>query len=555
MNNRKQLAIVLFALVALVIPTFAPAFRAQAQGKSIVYYNSGEPATIDPQAASYVDQVAFDLAIFRGLLKYDLKGNVVASIADVPSVENGGISKDGKTYTFKLKPWKWSDGKELVAGDFVYSLDRLVDPKLAASYGYLFNGVIVNATEVQDGKKKPEELGVKATDDKTLVISLVQPTGYLNNLMAMWASYAVRKDNVERAGDPGTGAWTDPANGPVIGSGPYNITAWDHNKEIVLEKNPNFSGTPAKIDKITFPLIDDTAVVYAGYKAGEIDLAAFPTAEYDNIKADPVLGKELLQYDNTCVTYLAFDNTKKPFSDKKVRQAFSYAIDRETYSKVISRGLSKPYYSFLPSVIPGNDPEAGKEYTFNLDKAKALMKEAGYPDGKGFPSIAYNYVAGATGQRRADWYQAQLKDKLNVDLTMNPMDGAVYQAATNEPINKLSGLTQAGWCMDYPHASDYLPLVLGSGGAKGNSLNIPGYKSAAFDKLNDQAALEPDPAKQQALYQKAQQQLIDDQPVAFLNIGLSVLLVKPRIDGIRALASVLDSGTPASYDWESLDVK
>jgi len=560
--RRLQIAVALIALAAILVSTsFASVHKAQAADK-VLRYALSEPDTIDPQRSSYVHQVALVMAIHRGLLRTGEDGKPAPSIAkEVPSKENGGISADGLTYTFKLNDWKWSDGKGVVtAGDFVYAWRRLVDPKSAAPYATFLSGV-KNADAILEGKAKVEDLGIEAVDDKTVKVTLERPMGYLNDIVALWVTYPVRKDNVERAGDPASGAWTDPANGAVIGTGPFIITKWDHQKQIVLEKNTNFSGSMAKLDKIEFALNDDVAVHFAAYKAGELDVTTFPAAELASVKADAKLSKELVSYPDSCVIYLAMDNTRPPFDNKTVRQAFATAIDRELYVKVIARGIGKPYYQFLPREIPGADDSIGVQFTFNKEKAQKLLADAGYPGGKGFPKVRYNYSASATNQTRFEWFQAQFKEVLNVDIYANPMDGAVLQAATNEPINKLEGLTRLGWCADYFHASDYFGLVLGGGDkngdgklseGEGNALNLPGYLNPEYDKLWKQADTEPDVAKQIELYKKAGALLADDAPVAFINQGENLPLITPRVKDIKY--NIRDGGEPGALFWEMIDI-
>ncbi len=556
--HRLRIAVILIALAALIAPASFAATTVQAQTPKVLRYGMSEPDTIDPQRASYVNQVTLINAIFRGLLRYNEKNEPVPSIAkEVPTVANGGISKDGLTYTYKLGDYKWSDGKGVVvAGDFVYALRRLVDPAIASPYSFLVADLVENATEIIDGSKTPDTLGVKAIDDKTFEVKLIKPVGYLNSIMTLWATFAVRKDNVERAGDSATGAWTDPANGPVVGTGPFILKTWDHNKEIVLEKNPNFSGTAAKVDRIDMPLTDDAAVAYAGYKAGQLDVAPIiPSAEIPSMRTDPVLSKQLLQYPGTCVSYLAMNNTEPPFNNKTVRQAFATAIDRDAYARVITQGVSAPYYSFIPEGIPGSDAKAGLQFKFDAAKAKKLLADGGYPNGQGFPKVRFNYTSGANPQRRFDWFQNQFKQVLGVDISANPMDGAVFQAATNEPVdaNKLKGLTYAGWCADYLHASDYLGLVMGSGGDKGNSLNISAYKSADFDRLAKEGDNMLDATKQVDIYKKAQETLVDDAPVSFMIISTNLILIKPSVK--NAKTSLLDGGYPGAYFWEDIDIQ
>jgi oligopeptide transport system substrate-binding protein len=560
--RRLQIVIALIALAAILVSTSFSTVS-KAQSAKVIRMADSEPDTIDPQRASYVNQVAMIQALHRGLLRIGEDGKPAPSIAkEVPTKENGGISADGLTYTFKLNDWKWSDGKGMVAaGDFVYAWRRLVDPLTAAPYATFLTGV-KNADAILAGSAKPEDLGIEAVDDKTVKVTLERQLGYFNEIVALWVTYPVRKDNVERAGDPASGAWTDPANGEVVGSGPFIIKTWDHQKEIIFEKNPNFSGSPAKLDRVVLSLNDDAAIHFAAYKAGELDVAGFPAAEYPAVKADPVLSKEVRAYPGSCVFYMAMNSLKPPFDNKTVRQAFATAIDRESYVKVILRDIGKPYYQFLPTAIAGSDPAIGQQFKFNVEKARKLLADAGYPGGAGFPKVRMNYTATAANQTRFEWFQAQFKEVLGVDIFANPMDGAVLQAATNEPINKLEGLTRLGWCADYFHASNYFGLVMGSGDkngdgklteGEGNALNLPGFINAEFDKLWKQADSETDPAKQAELYKKAGEILVDEAPVAFMHDNENLPLIKPRVTKIDT--NIRDGGHPGAMFWEFIEVE
>jgi oligopeptide transport system substrate-binding protein len=557
-----QPMIVALAVTAFVLPVFASAGVGFAQAtKTLNYRIPGEPSTIDPQVASLTRDADLINGLWRGLLRYDEKNNPVPSIAkEVPTVDNGGISADGKTYTYHLRQdWKWSDGNGVVkAKDFVYAFQRLVNPKTASGYGSFLDGLLLNADTINgtDAAKVDQTLldtlGVKAPDDFTVQFSLVHPASYFNQIACMWIGYAVRQDNVERAGDPASGAWTDPVNGPVVGSGPFIISKWDHDKQIVYDRNPNFSGSAAKLDSISFQLIQDSSVSYAGYKTGKLDVAGYPLAEYDAIVKDKALGKQLLKYNNTCENYIALDNTKAPFDNIDVRRAFAYATDRDGYNTVIARKLATKWLSFIPPGIAGADPTLGANYDYNPAKAKAALSKAGYPNGKGFPPVMFHYSAGANGQQSADWLQLQYKKILNVTIKLDPMDGAALASSLSDLKNKVDGMFTYGWCADYLHPSDWLNPVFNSGGAVGNANNTVGFSDPAFDKLATQADSTVDDAAALKLYQQAQQVLIDDVPVIFMNIGVAAPLVNPRVLNLKT--SDLDGGVPGGYFWEDIDL-
>jgi oligopeptide transport system substrate-binding protein len=194
---------------------------------------------------------------------------------------------------------------------------------------------------------------------------------------------------------------------------------------------------------------------------------------------------------------------------------------------------------------------AASHYDYNPEKAKAALAKAGYPDGKGFPSVAFHYTAGSTGQRRADWLQAQFKKVLNITLTEDPMDAAVFQAQTSDAKNKIDGMIYLGWCADYLHPSDWLLPVFGAG-ASGNATDVTGYANPAFEKVAGQADAAATTAEADKFYQAAQKALVDDVPVIFTDIGLNFLLLSPKVTNIPT--SGLDSGVPGGYYWEEVDI-
>jgi oligopeptide transport system substrate-binding protein len=265
------------------------------------------------------------------------------------------------------------------------------------------------------------------------------------------------------------------------------------------------------------------------------------------------MSKELHVYTTFCTFFLRMNNTTAPFDNVKVRQAFAHAVDRDTYIKVINKNIGKKTYSFLPPGIMGYDAKAGTDYEFDPALAKKLLAEAGYPDGQGFPKVPYNYVAGANNQRRAEWFQAQLKDVLNIDIELQPMETAAYQRATSDPIQKIPGIGRSGWCSDYVHPADWLGIVFKSGGDQGNANDLSGFKDAEFDKLSDQADAELDPAKAETLYKDLQKRLIDAAPVVFIHNDEAFVMVKPRVKDMWLVA--LDGGAFGTQSWETIDLQ
>ena len=545
--RKTQFVAILVILLSLFLPFSGQTSHAAAK---VLHVQGIEFSSFDPQRTGRNDQGAIESALFRGLLRYDENGNPAPSIAqDVPTLANGGISADGKTITYKLRDWKWSDGKGVItADDFVYTFQRLVDPTTGAPYGNFLNDLVVNATDIQAGKQPATTLGVKAVDPKTFQVSLLKPVPFFNNIASMWIGYVVRKDNVERSGLPKAKAWTDPANGEVVGSGPFRITSWDHGKKIVYERNPNYSGTAAKLDEIDFSIINDPTEAFAAYKNDELDIVGVPPNGYDSIKADPQLSKELTSYTVTCTNYLGMNNATKPFDNPKVRAAFTYAMDRDTREKVVDHDLNVKQLTWLPKGIPGYEPDLGKQYDFDPAKAKQALADAGYEDGKGFPDVTFNYPSAGDGQTTADWYKAQFKKVLNIDIKLNPMDTTAYLDTFNDPTKRLPGLYEYGWCADYAYPSDWMQLVWGTN----QSNNVIGYSNPAFDTLSQKADTELDQQKAITEYQQAEAMLLADFPVIMLNSPQPTRLVKPRVQNLKP--SPLDAGVIGSFFWEDIDL-
>jgi oligopeptide transport system substrate-binding protein len=326
------------------------------------------------------------------------------------------------------------------------------------------------------------------------------------------------------------------------------MKSWDHKKKITFERNPNYSGTAAKLTRIEMNIFDDSKLSYAAYRNDELEISGFPATELAAVKSDPDLSKQLQQYKVACTNYLGMNNTTKPFDNKKVREAFTYALNRDLREKVIDQDINVKQLSWLPEGVPGYDPELGKQFDFNAEKAKKALADAGYPDGKDLPEVSFTYASSSDGQRTADWYKEQFKQVLNVDIKLNPMETSAYLQSFDDPVKRLSGLYEYGWCADYLHPSDWLYLVWGSG----QTNNVVGYSSPDFDKLSKDADAELDPAKAMEKYKQAQELLVSDFPVIFFNTPTATKLVKPKVLNLKPNA--LDGGVIGGFFWEDIDI-
>jgi oligopeptide transport system substrate-binding protein len=212
-----------------------------------------------------------------------------------------------------------------------------------------------------------------------------------------------------------------------------------------------------------------------------------------------------------------------------VRQAFAQGVDRDAYVRDVLQGLGKPTQSFIPPGFPGY--EASDQWPFDATKAKALLAEAGFPNGQGLPEIKLTYSASARNKVRFEWLANQIKQNLGVDTVLDPVDPTVYTGLTKD-ISTTPLLYILGWCADFPDPQNWLTAVFKTGGSQASRL---GFSNEEFDKLVTEADVEQDATKRAQLYSDAQKLLIEQAPVAFLYNDANKALVKPYVKGVKTI--------------------
>jgi len=504
-----------------------------------------EPATIDPNRASWTQERSVIDLVFEELLKFDLKTLELqpAVAKEIPSTANGGISADGKTYTFKLRnDVKWSDGKPVTAKDFVYSVKRLLDPALAAEYASFYYD-IVGAEEYNNSKEKDpaklqalkDAVAVKAKDDYTLEFTLKNPRSSFLQVMALWPVAPLREDIITANSTPDKpDKWTeDPKT--YIGNGPFKLTEWVHQDHITLVPNENYYGPKPKLQKIVYYMVTDVQANYAAYLNGEREIATVPVPMTKQVLADPNLSKQLVRGARLTTFAVQFNNRVKPFDDLRVRQAFSMAIDRDAFIDKVRSGVGKPAYSWIPPGMPGYQPDLGKEYKLDPVKAKQLLADAGYPGGQGLPKITLLYANSGNNPIMAQFMQEQFKTNLGIDITLEPTE----PKAASQAINKGQFMIAFyGWGADYPDPDNWLPELFGTGA--GN--NHTGYSNPKVDDLMKKAIAETDPKKRMDMWAEAQKMIVADAPIAFLFYDENFFLLKPYVRDIEFSAMTSNRG-------------
>lgn len=490
MKFKKMLAIFLSA--ALFVTAFAGCGKKKADG--ITVQIGPNPETLDPALNSAVDGGNMLITLFETLLIIDQDNKVQPGQA-----EKYEVSPDGLTWTFTMRNGlKWSDGTELNAKDFEYTFKRIADTNVAAPYAETVIGMIEGYKDAIDSKN-PEKLNVKASDDgKTLTIKLAYPCSYFDKIVAFGTMSPVQKATVEKNGD----SWaTKPET--YVCNGPYTITEWTPSEKIVCKKNENYKGgwDSSKIvnDKLTFLLLEDSSASYTAYTGGTAQLIKdVPTEEIPTLKKDK---KDEFNVDPILGTYyLSMNLNKAPFNNKNVRKALSLAIDRDYVANTVMQGTYTPAYNYVGTGVDDVDPgkflenskaaNGGKtyiseDYKANLEEAKKALAEAGYPEGKGFPTITYSTNDTGYHKALAEYLQQVYKD---LGITMN-IDIVDWSSFTPKRRAGEYEMARNGWVMDYNDASNMIELFVSSNGNNDGKYNNPAFDKAMNDsKVADKTA-------------------------------------------------------------------
>ncbi|WP_322488492.1 peptide ABC transporter substrate-binding protein [Chloroflexus sp.] len=521
-------------------PTTAPVASTAQPG--VLRLNTGsEPDNVDPQKASFVNEIQFIMMAYQALMTFDLDMNPIPGAA-----EKVDVSADGTVYTFTLRrDGKYSDGTPLTARNFEYAWKRLADPETAGEYQSLPCGIIKGYSEYSaaacqglsmeevmklDLDKLRDEFGVKALDDYTLQIELVAPAPYFLSMAALWIGAPVREEDVAQGDD----WWYDPAN--YIGNGPFMLKEWEHDSKAIWEPNPYYAGPlgPVKLKRVEYYMITDGQVAFQAYQNGELDILGVGAEDLATVKSDPVLSQQTIDVPGSCTFYFGFNLAKPPFDNKLVRQAFAQALDREAYVRDVFQGLGTPTYSFIPPGFPGYQPDL-RLWEFNATKAKQTLADAGYPNGQGLPEIKLTYSGTARNNARFEWVANQFKQNLGIDVILDPIDPTAFAAATKDNPPQMFSL---GWCADYPDPQNWVSLFQ-TNGLLSTRVN---YSNPQLDELVRQADIEQDPVRRAELYAQAQTILVEDAPVVFMLNNGGPVLVKPYVKGVTP-----ETITPLDY--------
>lgn len=505
----------------------------QTGGQKLTWNIASDPRYIDPTLNSATNGSTVIRALFEGLTKMDPSGVVIPGVAEsLPEV-----SSDGLVYKFKISSAaKWSDGKPVTANDFVYSYKRGLTPETAAEYAIeLFN--LKNGQAFNEGKVPFEEVGVKALDEATLELTLENPVSYFPELLTNSIYMPLREDIVSKPA-AALDSWTrDPVT--CIGNGPFILKEWTEKDKIVVVKNENWRGAAdVKLDEITFKMIEEATTALADFRKGDLDYTEQPpTVEIAQLineglcKIFPYIGTYYLDINQSPELEKVSPEAAKALSDVKVRKALSLAIDRQSIIDAITMAEEKPALGFVPF---GIKDDKGQDFTnksyFNdndVETAKQLLADAGYPNGEGFPTLQYRYNTDERHKNIAEALQSMWKDNLNINVELSNEEWKTFQVTRTD---KQYVMARDGWIGDYMDPNTFLELLHSK-----NGNNNSGYNNPAYDEKIEAAKKEVDKAKRVQLLRDAEAILMEDAPIIPIFYYTLPVAMQPYVKGVAKL--------------------
>ncbi|MDR3691979.1 MAG: peptide ABC transporter substrate-binding protein [Fimbriimonas sp.] len=488
----------------------------QAAGKADTfrYAINNTPTTFDPGMVQDVDTSDLIVNIYDGLVAYGEKNTIEPRIAESYSSPDGG-----KTWIFKIrKGVKFHNGREVTAEDVSWTLDRNCSKEIASPTARDYLSDIVGVEDRFSGKSN-HIAGVQVVDSSTLKIELDQPRAYFIGKLTYPCAFPLCKEAV------GSGAIDKPDQ--IVGTGPFKIESYQPDQQINLVAFKDYYLGAPKVNRIERPVIKDPATRLNKFRSGELDVLNLDRKDIPGVQRDPSLSKLMRPIPRPAVYYLGFNEIQcAVLKNAKVRRAIAMAIDRTRIARDLLGGMPEAHGLVAPGVMSYRDDYKG--LPFDPAKAKAELSAAGYPDGKGFPSIEMTYRAQAgDAQIVCEAAQQQLKQNLGIAVTVRPMEWGALLQSRNE--NKLD-LYYLSWYADYLDPQNFLSFLFMSDA----KLNHDGYKNASFDALCRKADAITDEAQRIQLYNQAEDILIQDGARVPLYYQVDEELVSDRVSGLKS---------------------
>ena len=495
--------------------TSAPATRSDAKKivKGGTFLRLGaDPPTLDPHLTTDVNSAVYAVEIFGGLMTIDKNLAIVGDLA-----ESWEVSPDGRTTTFRIHPdATFHDGRKVTANDIKWSLERAADPLTEAFNASVFLGDIVGVRQKLSGASTAIS-GVRVINDSTLTITIDAPKPYFLSKLTYPVSFVLDQQNVESGRD-----WIFEPNG----TGPFILAEYRPGEILRLVKFDGYHLGPAMIDEVEFLISGGNSMLM--YENDELHITGIPLTMLDGIldPSNPLQSDVVKAPPQFDIEYFGLNTTEPPFDDVKVRQAFNYAIDRQTLASTLLQDLVVPAAGILPPGFPGYNPDL-QGYEYDPEKARRLIKESKYGGLEKLPRITLT-LPGSFGAAVSPAIEAMLamwEENLGVDINLLQTEWAIFLQDLHQ--NRFQMFGGLGWVADYPDPENFLDVLFHSK----SSNNQSEYKNGQLDIILERARVELDETARFELYHQAEAIIVDDAPwVPLWHSNGGSVLIKPNVN-------------------------
>jgi len=473
------------------------------------YAESSDPASLDPAQVDDVVGINIDRYLFDGLVRYDSETSQV-----VPAVaESWESSSDATEFTFHLrKGVMFTNGSEVNAGDFVYSWTRALAPETMSSIAYAILEPVKGATDLADGITDTLP-GVEAIDEYTLKVTLEYPMSDFVSLLGHPVAAPVPQDAVENT-------TLRFAENPV-GNGPFRLTEWKHDDQVVLEKNPDYYGEAAKVDQAVARIIPNPATAVAELKAGNVDAVRnIPVGQTEALRNDSEV--EFFQGPANTVRFLAFDVTSPPFDEQRVRESFAWSLDLNMIAEKVLQGQEYAADGIVPTAIPGHQADA-RSNNYDPETTATLLEAAGFPGGAGLPGMTLYYPGVGPSADVAQAIQSELK-KVGIQVEISGLEEGAFR---DQMIDGELSLFLISWQADAPSIDSFLFPLFESGNI--GATNVFQYEDLKVDELLGSARSALDEKQRIDFYNAAERKILATAPMVPISFGQDAMIYSPRV--------------------------
>lgn len=485
--------------------------------KILIVNNGAEPVSLDPQIAFESVSSAPLNNIMEGLMRLNAE-----HVPEEATAERYEVSEDGLTYTFYLREnANWSNGDPVTAEDFEYAWKRLVDPETGSPAAFLAN-LIEGATEFYEGEATEEGVMVTALDEKTLEVVLNSPQQYFLNLITNPSFFPVHKDTVEE-----DGSWHQEAS-TYVGNGPFTLTGWDHNTELRMTRNDHYwDAESVALDGATWLMLEDQNTAYSLYEQGGLHTTTPPA----DLAEELIASGEVDLYDQAGTYFYRFLTTEEPFQNKKIRQAFAKAVDRETIVESVIRQNQRPAGGFVAYGFPEPSGEDFREvggdlFAYDVEEAQQLLREGMEEEGyETLPNVTISYSSGpAEHERIAESLQQMYAENLEVDVNLEVVESSVF-------LDRQRGLemqmSRSSFIADYADPINFLESFITD-----SSMNRTAWSNETYDQLIADSKAEADEERRFELLHEAEALVLDEMPFFPLYFYNQPVLQHESVSGI-----------------------